>query len=201
MKQRKKIWILITLGDDLSKKMFEEFVKTKKGRPFKVPKQYSNGLVMLLASPDLNQFSLTNITCGMCADIRFHGVDEFIDNYDDIKRRYDSAIKNMENDFQDVDYLIAHEHEKKNHYSLVMPDGNVVGLWTFKGESDEKQLQDFINNWFVITSKDPIMYGHKEIYKRNRVCPKCGGILHYAKNDNTCYEWCINCHEQFVRKK
>lgn len=202
MKQRKTIWILVPMMSKESKKTFEDFVKSKTGKVFKVPEQYKDGLVMLLVSPDLESFSLTNISCARSADFTSGGVGDFIANYDDFKRRYDSAVSNIDNDFQEaIDNLSFHQKERRNHYSLIMPDGNMIGVWTYKGEDDAKQLEAFMDNWFEVTSKDPIMYGHKVISTRARVCPKCGGELHFVDKDKTRLVWCTKCHERHVEEK
>ena len=77
-------WILVPLGTDKDKQLFEQFIREKAGRSFKVGNQYRSGLVMQLVSPDLKSFGMTNITCGRCAYYLTRGINDFLERYEQI---------------------------------------------------------------------------------------------------------------------
>lgn len=89
-------WILVPLGLDKDKQLFEQFIYKKTGKRFKVGKQYQSGLVMQLVSADLTNFSLTNITCGRCAYYLTRGINDFLERYESIKLQ-DAAIECKKN--------------------------------------------------------------------------------------------------------
>ena len=82
-------WILVPLGTDKDKELFEQFIKEKTGKDIKVGKQYQSGLVMQLVSPDLKRFGQTNITCGISAFYRAKGINDFLERYDIFKAQED----------------------------------------------------------------------------------------------------------------
>ena len=120
---KKTRWILVPLGTDEDKRLFERFIKENTGKEIKIGTQYRSGLVMQLVSPDLKRFSQTNITCGLCAFYRTRGINDFIERY--------VAIKAQENEiktgFKVYVYIKTKQDEKKwkeflghyfpNHYA------------------------------------------------------------------------------------
>ena len=80
-------WILVPLGTDKDKQLFEQFIKEKTGRSFKVGNQYHSGLVMQLVFPDLKRFDRTNITCGRCAFYITEGINDFLERFERIKKQ------------------------------------------------------------------------------------------------------------------
>ena len=75
---------MVPLGTDKDKQLFEQFIKEKTGRRFKVGNQYRSGLVMQLVSPDLKSFGMANITCGSCAHYLTRGINDFLERYEQI---------------------------------------------------------------------------------------------------------------------
>lgn len=102
-------WILVPLHNEEDKRAFIKFIKDKTGKRIRVPTQYSNGLVMLLVSPDLSTFDLTNITCVNRADYKTNTVQEFINNYESIKKKadIDKPIKKQ----REIDFIICKVYE------------------------------------------------------------------------------------------
>ena len=82
-------WILVPLGTEKDKELFEQFIKEKTDKDIKVGQQYQSGLVMQLVSPDLKRFSQTNIICGMSAFYRTKGINDFLERYEIIKAQED----------------------------------------------------------------------------------------------------------------
>ena len=115
---KKTRWILVPLGTDEGKRLFEQFIKEKTGKDFNVGAQYRSGLVMQLVSPDLKRFSQTNITCGLCAFYRTKGINDFLERYD--------AIKAQENDIK---------------------TGSKVYVY-IKTKQDEKKWKEFLGHYF-----------------------------------------------------
>ena len=85
-------WILVPLGTDKDKQLFEQFIKERTGRRFEVGNQYRSGLVMQLVSLDLKSFGRTNITCGRCAFYLTKGINDFLNRYEDIKNKETALI-------------------------------------------------------------------------------------------------------------
>ena len=75
-------WILVPMKSEEKKKEFLDFIFKRTGIMKSIPKQYSDGFVMLLVSFDLMAFSTVSITCGMGIKTRTRGVDDFIERYD-----------------------------------------------------------------------------------------------------------------------
>lgn len=86
-------------------------------------------------------------------------------------------------------------YRKKSHgvpeirFTLCMPDGMICSIPVFKGESSDKKIKDFIDNWYKVTGKNPEKFDHFVIKEK---CPKCGGELRAKIHHKGCSIWCIN---------
>ncbi|MCQ2776432.1 MAG: hypothetical protein MJ217_01750 [Bacilli bacterium] len=155
---------------------------------------------MLMVNPDLEKFKLINSVCAASADIKMKDVEDFIEKYDEIRRRYDSTKRETKAGFVNCSMLNTGARRPKGflssrkasgcHYCLGMPDGSMLGLYVCDGENKRNKIKNFINHWIDVTGKDPVMYGHK-ISKDK--CPLCGGEIHYKNG----HSWCIDCKHIF----
>jgi hypothetical protein len=211
IEKEKKIWILVPMQAEESKRKFETFVAERSGKECHVPTHYKDGLVMLLVSPELDKFSTIGITCAHMADIKLRGVDEFVEKYDDIKRSYDIAKQLKEYNFQKNEaddksetnsprgFFNRKPKKRTGHFCLILPDGNMYGLSVYEGEHAIEKIKSFEKGWFEVTSEHPVLFGHNVL--RGEKCPKCGGIIHYKEAENGTYTWCIGCHDRHLKRR
>ena len=138
-----------------------------------------------MVSTDLKHFKHINYTCAASADFFSDGVKDFIEHYDDFKKRYDAVI-NKDGRFP-RNFFSEGGKVQVAHLTIGMPDGTLLGLPIFDGENMREKVADFQKHWKEVTSKNPELYKHNVI--KDRKCPKCGGELH-SKGARV---WCINC--------
>ena len=74
-------------------------------------------------------------------------------------------------------------------FTLSMPDGFLISVPIYEGESDKEKLNSFIDNWYKVTKEDPEKFDHFVLGDK---CPKCGGELHAKILEKGCAIWCVN---------
>ncbi len=74
-------------------------------------------------------------------------------------------------------------------FTLCMPDGMVCSIPVFKGESIDKKIKEFVDNWYKVTRENPEKFDHFVIKER---CPICGGELIAKIHSSGCSIWCTN---------
>lgn len=85
-------------------------------------------------------------------------------------------------------------HCRKNkslvsRFTLCMPDGFLISVPIYEGDSVKAKIKSFVDNWYKVTKEDPKKFDHFIIIDK---CPKCGGELHAKIYNNQCLIWCIN---------
>lgn len=73
-------------------------------------------------------------------------------------------------------------------FTLSMPDGFLLTVSLYEGESAREKINSFIDNWYKITSREPIKFDHFDIKDK---CPKCGGPMRCKLVDNHAMIWCL----------
>lgn len=74
-------------------------------------------------------------------------------------------------------------------FTLCMPNGFLISVPIYEGESAKAKIKSFVDNWYKVTKEDPKKFDHFIIKDR---CPKCGGEMHAKIHNNQCLIWCIN---------
>lgn len=186
----KQTWILVPVMEGEAKTI-KKFIETKIDRQIDLPISQNRSSLLLL-SPKLDKARTVTSKLAARADFKAKSVSEFIELYDDFKKRYDAALlaylKGENGGFPTN--LFFNEFEKKNHYCVTMPDGSMWGLWTYVGEDDETEISEFRRNWIKVTSKHPDRY-HLEISSER--CPVCGEPL-YKRKGLEHRKWCAHCY-------
>lgn len=77
----------------------------------------------------------------------------------------------------------------KARFTLTMPDGFMISIPIYEGESDKEKLNAFIDHWYKVTNEDPKKFDHFDIKDR---CPNCGGSMRCKIVKNNALIWCIN---------
>lgn len=76
-----------------------------------------------------------------------------------------------------------------SRFTLCMPDGFLISVPIYEGESASNKIKTFVDNWYKVTKEDPEKFDHFII---NDKCPKCGGELHAKILEKGCAIWCTN---------
>lgn len=74
-------------------------------------------------------------------------------------------------------------------FTLCMPDGMLISVPIYEGESVKEKLNGYIDNWYKVTKSNPKQFEH--IILKNK-CPICGGELRGKQLPNGLAIWCIN---------
>lgn len=84
-------------------------------------------------------------------------------------------------------------------FTLSMPDGFLISVPIYEGESDKEKLNSFIDNWYKVTNEDPKKFDHFDIKDK---CPKCGGPMRCKIVGNQAMIWCLdrNCVYQDIEE-
>ena len=85
-------------------------------------------------------------------------------------------------------------HHQRNRplvsrFTLCMPNGFLISVPIYEGESFKAKIKSFVDNWYKATKEDPKKFDHFII---NDKCPKCGGEMHAKIHNNQCFIWCVN---------
>lgn len=76
-----------------------------------------------------------------------------------------------------------------SRFTLSMPDGFLLSVPIYEGESIKNKIKSFVDNWYKVTKEDPKKFDHFIIKDK---CPNCGGELHAKILEKGCAIWCIN---------
>ena len=74
-------------------------------------------------------------------------------------------------------------------FTLCMPDGFIISLPIYKGESFDEKISSFMEHWYKVTNENPSKFNHFDIKDK---CPKCGGPMRCKLNGNYAMVWCID---------
>ena len=74
-------------------------------------------------------------------------------------------------------------------FTLCMPDGFLISVPIYEGESDKEKLNAHIDNWYKVTNENPGEFGHFDIKDK---CPNCGGAMRCKIVHNQAMIWCID---------
>ena len=87
--------------------------------------------------------------------------------------------------------MIKNNNQKKitARFTLSMPDGFLITVPIYEGESDKEKLDSFIENWCKVTNQNPEKFGHFDIKDK---CPKCSGSMRCKIVHNQAMIWCLN---------
>ena len=82
-------------------------------------------------------------------------------------------------------------------FTLSMPDGLLMSVPIYEGESDKEKINAHIDNWYKVTNENPKDFDHLDIEEK---CPKCGGTMRCKVVDKQAMIWCLdrNCGYQTV---
>lgn len=85
-------------------------------------------------------------------------------------------------------------HFRKNKpliskFNLSMPDGFVISVPIYEGESEKAKIKSYVDYWYKVTKEDPKKFDHFIIKDK---CPKCGEELHARIFNKKCLIWCVN---------
>ena len=73
--------------------------------------------------------------------------------------------------------------------TLVMPDGELLGVVVFEDELVKDKIKQTVNNWYKVTNKEPERFDHFNIKDK---CPKCGGHMRCKMLKDQTRVWCMN---------
>ena len=87
--------------------------------------------------------------------------------------------------------MAFNDNRKKviTRFTLCMPDGFLISVPIYEGESDKEKLNAHIDNWYKVTNENPKEFGHFDIKDK---CPKCGGTMRCKIVNNRAMIWCID---------
>lgn len=84
-------------------------------------------------------------------------------------------------------------------YPFIMPDGFLISIPIYEGESVQGKLNSYIVNWYKVANKHFEKFDHFNIKSK---CPRCGGPMRCRIVDNQAMIWCLDykCGYQIVEK-
>lgn len=97
------------------------------------------------------------------------------------------------------DYYFRAKKQLIDKCSLVMPDGFLIFIPLYEGESIQEKLNSYKENWYKVTNEHFEEFDHFNI--RNK-CPRCGGPMRCRIVGNQAMIWCLDykCGYQIVEK-
>ena len=61
------------------------------------------------------------------------------------------------------DYCYRKNKPLISRFTLCMPDGLLISVPIYEGESTKEKLDSFVDNWYKVTKADPEMFEHFSI--------------------------------------
>ena len=74
-------------------------------------------------------------------------------------------------------------------YTLCIPDGFLISVPIYEGESSREKINSFVEHWYKVTNENPSKFDHFNIKDK---CPKCGGPMRCKVDGNCAMVWCID---------